>query len=119
MNKRGSAYSGKWGGARRRHVDDGLCWCTEGRERSITGSKACEDARRRRTLRSVDENGVDMTLIDSLSEMSPEARLRLNDRAARSVELLREAFADVAGDPTLDSSDPWSRLPAKDKDVPE
>lgn len=36
---------------------------------------------------------VDVTLIDEMLRLTPEERLRLNDRMVRTIEELRDAFA--------------------------
>jgi len=40
-----------------------------------------------------DENGVDLTLVDVFLAMTVEERLRVNDRMARAVLLLRRSFS--------------------------
>ncbi len=42
------------------------------------------------------EPGADVSLIEHLLELSPEERLRLNDRMVASIEELRRAFAAAA-----------------------
>ena len=46
----------------------------------------------------------DVTLLDYLRALSPEERLRLNDRAVAAARELRRAFA--AGEPDLDGTFP-------------
>jgi len=41
---------------------------------------------------------VDESLIDAMLAVSPEERLRHNDRMLRTIELLREGSAEQAGD---------------------
>jgi hypothetical protein len=54
---------------------------------------------------TVDERPwVDVTLIDAMLQLSPEERLRQNDRMVRTVKELRDGFAarradDAAGQP--------------------
>ncbi len=42
--------------------------------------------------------GVDESLIDEMLALSPEERLRQNDRMLRTIELLRHGLADQTGD---------------------
>jgi hypothetical protein len=41
---------------------------------------------------------VDTTLVDALLALSPEERLRHNDRMLRTIELLRQGIAEKPGD---------------------
>ena len=57
-----------------------------------------------------DENGVDLTLLETLAAMTPAERLRLNDATIASIIELRTAFArcEDASD-ELDSADDSAR----------
>lgn len=46
-----------------------------------------------------DAGGVDLTLIDAMLALSPEERLRQNDRVLRMIQELRDGFADQPDDP--------------------
>ena len=53
-----------------------------------------------RNPREVGASDVDVTLIDAMLALSPEERLRQNDRMVRTIEGLRHGFAAVrARDP--------------------
>lgn len=41
---------------------------------------------------------VDMSLVDALRALSPEGRLRHNDRMLRTIELLRQGIAEKGAD---------------------
>jgi hypothetical protein len=41
---------------------------------------------------------VDVSLIDEMLALSPEDRLRHNDRMLRTIELLRQSIADTTGE---------------------
>jgi hypothetical protein len=43
-------------------------------------------------------SGVDMSLVDAMLALSPEERLRHNDRMLRTIELLRQGLAEKARD---------------------
>jgi len=43
-------------------------------------------------------SGVDQSLIDEMLALSPEERLRHNDRMLRTIELLRQAAAEKTGE---------------------
>jgi hypothetical protein len=43
-------------------------------------------------------SGVDMSLVDAMLALSPEERLRHNDRMLRTIELLRQGLAERAAD---------------------
>jgi hypothetical protein len=45
-----------------------------------------------------EEAGVDMSLIDAMLALSPEERLRHNDRMLRTIELLRQGLAEKTAD---------------------
>ena len=49
-----------------------------------------------------DESGVDITLIDEMIRLTPEQRLRQNDRAVQAAEELRHAFAAKRADNLVD-----------------
>lgn len=45
-----------------------------------------------------DDCRVDVTLIDAMLELTPEERLRQNDRTLRMIQELRNGFAAVESD---------------------